>query len=300
MSLKLGSSFARINAGSSSVKRMFRGASGIWNADAADWIKRVEANGGGVSTSTAGAVTAFCNAIDAAGIRDRFHRLNLFCGNSDTSLNAVRTPLYRGQSLSGTQYGNALDANNNFVPEDYAETGANGGLIGNTTTKYLNTGLTPDALPSVATCHLAFWTRGGSVAGVRRPLGTEATTPAQRFFIDRRPVASGGDVTYIGSSANGNGTDDATPGLFAGSRVSATDLRFYRDGMQSGLTQTASSTMTAHDKPFFVFAGNGNGSPGNYYERRLAAYSIGDGMTAAQILLYYNALNSFMEALSRT
>jgi hypothetical protein len=274
-------------------------ASGV-HPEAAAWRSAVVANGGSVSASTVRAVSNFCAAIDAAGIRDKFYRLNLFCGNSDASLNAVRTPLYRGQSLAGTQYGNALDTNNNFVPDDYAETGASGGLIGNTTTKYLNTGLAPDALPTVATGHLAFWTRGGSVGGARRVLGTLVSVVAERFFMDRRPVANSGDLIYLGSLPASNTTDDATAGLFSGSRVSATDLRLFKDGVQAGGTQTGSATITAHDKPFFVFAGNANGSPIAYYERRLAAYSIGDGMTAAQMLSYYNALNTFMGALSRT
>jgi hypothetical protein len=272
----------------------------VSNADAQDWVNRVYANGGTVSPSTAAAVNTFCNAIDAASIRDRFYRMNLFCGNSDSALAAVRTPLYRGPSLGGTQYGNALDTNNNFVQGDYAETGVSGGLIGNTTTKYLDTGLATDALPQVTTGHLSFWTRGGSVSGVRRPIGTEATVQANRFFMDRRPVANGGDLIHWGSLAAGNNTDDDTAGLFSGSRTSATDLRFYKDGVQVGTTQTGSATMTATDKPIFVFAGNLNGTPAVFYERRMAAYSIGDGMTASQMLAYYNALNTFMGALSRT
>jgi hypothetical protein len=44
----------------------------VSNAEAQDWISRVYANGGTVSTSTASAVSTFCDAIEAAGIRDRF------------------------------------------------------------------------------------------------------------------------------------------------------------------------------------------------------------------------------------
>jgi hypothetical protein len=63
------------------------------NADAQDWIDRVYANGGTVSTSTANAVSTFCDAIDAAGIRDRFYRMGIFAGSN---LNAALVPLYRG------------------------------------------------------------------------------------------------------------------------------------------------------------------------------------------------------------
>jgi hypothetical protein len=300
MPLKLGTQDVTLKLGSQDVTAYLGAEIVSLHPEAVAWRDAVVDNGGSVSGATLAAVSDFCNAIDAAGIRDRFYRLNLFCGTSDASLVAPRVPLYRGPSLGGTQYGNALDTNNNFVQGDYAETGASGGLIGNTTTKYLDTGLATDALPQVTTGHLSFWTRGGSVSGVRRPIGTEATVQANRFFIDRRPVANGGDLIHWGSLAAGGSADDATAGLFSGSRTSATDLRLYKDGVQVGATQPGSSTMTATDKPFFVFAGNLNGTPGVFYERRMASYSIGDGMTASQMLAYYNALNTFMGALSRT
>jgi len=66
----------------------------VSNADAQDWVNRVYANGGTVSAATANAVNDFANAIDAAGIRDRFYRLNLFCG---TGLNACLVPLYQNR-----------------------------------------------------------------------------------------------------------------------------------------------------------------------------------------------------------
>ena len=131
-------------------------ASGV-HPEAAAWRSAVVANGGSVSASTVKAVSAFCAAINAAGIRDRFYRLSLMCGDSDVSLVAVRTPLYRGPSLGGTQYGNALDTNNNFVQGDYAETGATGGLKGNGSSKYLDTGLQSDA--PVSYTHLTLPTK---------------------------------------------------------------------------------------------------------------------------------------------
>lgn len=113
-------------------------ASGV-HPEAAAWRSAVVANGGTVSASTMKAVSTFCADIDKAGIRGRFWRLNLFAGDSDASLNAVRTPLYRGPSRTGTQYGGTTDTNLNFVQGDYAETGASGGLKGNGSTKSLNT-----------------------------------------------------------------------------------------------------------------------------------------------------------------
>ncbi len=63
----------------------------VSNADAQDWVNRVYANGGTVSASTAAAVNTLCDSLDAASLRDRFYRLNLFCGSN---LNAALVPLY--------------------------------------------------------------------------------------------------------------------------------------------------------------------------------------------------------------
>ena len=48
--------------------------------EAIDWATRASANGGLISTTTIRAVSEFCRAIDSAGIRDRFLRLNLSAG----------------------------------------------------------------------------------------------------------------------------------------------------------------------------------------------------------------------------
>lgn len=104
------------------------------NNEASSWLSRVTSNEGSVSDLTRLAMHWFCNQIDSNNLRDRFYRLNLFCGND---LNSVLVPLYRGQSLNGTQYGNIIDANNNFSNADYDATK---GLIGNGA-KWLDSGL---------------------------------------------------------------------------------------------------------------------------------------------------------------
>lgn len=272
----------------------------VSNADAQNWINRVYGNGGSVSGSTAAAVNTFCNAIDTAGIRDRFYRLNLFCG---TGLNACLVPLYRGQSLSGTQLGGTTDTNNNFVAGDYAETGASGGLVGNGTTKFLDTGLALDALPTVATMHLATWIRAGAVTNVQRLIGAINSAATQQFYQDRRPTANGGDNGIIGGTGGaGDGVagSDATNVMFLHSRTSSTAMTFYKNGVAQA-TQTANITPAAFASNIFVFCENRQGTGAiTFANRRLAFYSIGDGMTASQITAFYNALNTFMGALSRT
>lgn len=300
MALALGSSFARINAGSSPAKRIFRGSTGVWNAEAADWIRRVEANSGSVSTATANAVTTFCNAIDAAGIRDRFYRLNLFCG---TGLNACLVPLYRGPSLGGTQYGNTTDTNNGpFVSGDYAETGANGGLLGNGSSKYLATGLkAEDIADPPLTGHLAVYDGGAVATGTTVLLGSYTlTTAAQRFTVERRTSPGGGRGGGWGGGGI-NALEDvnpATSAMILVSRVSATDLQAYVNGT-SIFTNAANTTPAANGNALAVFGVNRGDSVTNLHSGRLRGYSVGLGMQPQQASDYYAAMQALQAALTR-
>ncbi len=278
----------------------------VSNADAQDWINRVYSNGGTVSTSTAAAVNDFCNAIDAGvggvSMRDRFYRLNLFCGNSDASLAAVRTPLYRGQSLGGAQFGGTTDTNtgNLFQPNDYAETGLNGGLLGNGSTKHLNTGLNADAIPNLAQSgHLSVYAAGTFSSQIA--IGVYAFTNPP-FVITHESEIQTGPTTagvFINSALAGPVTPTYTSPVFVvASRTSSTNIVAYANGV-GGTASTATASMTNPASPFLVFARNLNGTATAHFGQRLRAYSIGEGMTGPQVSAFNTAMQAFQTALSR-
>jgi hypothetical protein len=274
----------------------------VSNADAQDWVNRVYANGGTVSASTAAAVNTLCDSLDAASLRDRFYRLNLFCG---TGLNAALVPLYRGPSLGGTQYGNTTDTNNAFVGvgTDYAETGASGGLTGNGSTKYLNTGFNVDQLPGAANCHLSsFITGTQDITSVRTLVGTifNGVTDRYRLFL-RTDSSTPPNYTLQIDLGKSEGVTqinrtNTSGGLLVGSRTSTTNLSLYANGASAGSPNTNAVAETTGASPFFVFARNG---PTEYYNGRMAAYSIGAGMTAAQVTAYHTAIQAFQSAMGR-
>jgi len=266
----------------------------VSNADAQDWVNRVYANGGTVSTSTANAVNSFCDAIDAAGIRDRFYRLNLFAG---TGLNAAMVPVYRGTSLGGTQYGNTTDTNvGPFVSGDYAETGASGGLKGNGSSKYLNTGVKSDALPVPGVGHLSAWARNQTLgrSGWLSSFGASFTNQTQLEYnhSDGNTFQGWGREQTIITAAG-------TVRHLMVSRSSSTDQRTYHDAALVA-TVTTATTMPGNSSDLTVLARNVAGSIGAYSDGRINAYSIGDNMSDAQATALYNALNTFLGSLSRT
>ena len=273
-------------------------ASGV-HPEAAAWRTAVVGAGGSVSASTMKAVSKFCADIDAAGIRSRFRRLNLFCGNSDSALIAVRTPLYRGESRTGTQYGNTIDTNagNNFQQGDYAE---NSGLTGNGSSKYLDTGFNVDQLPGAADCHISAYIRGTQdIASARTLIGTlfNGITDRYRLFVSASTAGN-----YLLRGDLGKNTSEASAvransngGLLVASRTSTTSLTLYDDAVSVN-TNTTLTAETTGAVPFFVFARNG---PTEFYNGIMAGYSIGAGMSLQDVTSYYNALNTFQTALGR-
>lgn len=288
------SSPRRISASSVSVAA---GTYGL-HPDARDWAARVTTNGGSVSAATLSAVSTFCAAISAAGIRDRFYRLNLFCGNSDSSLNAVRTPLYRGPTLTGTQLGNATDTNNSFVAADYSE---GTGLKGNGSTKFLNTGLTASTLPDSKSRHLAFYMNELPSSGDQNGFMGAVTTDS--FYIEARatPWVILRNFTSGTSISSTSGTTYLKT-LVIGENIpngSNMDSRIHFGTTIAGQSNNSASVGGTINANMFVFAVNASGAA-NQSNARCAMYSIGlDIGGSLARAAFVAAVNTFMTAMGR-
>lgn len=262
--------------------------------EAQAWATRVIANGGTFSGTTLTAVSRFCRSIDAAGIRDKFYRLNLFCGDN---LNAALVPLYRAESATASARGNSTDTNNNFVSGDYSNSGSSAGLKGNGSTKYLATGLPGNAI-TASNSHLSamlFATETGS--GYKCLMGMYDGANLTAMYARRSDS--------FRSAGFGSGGNSA---VYAGDSVSSTSLAIghivaayptmYRNGTATGTDATASNN-TTNTTAFAVYAVNSAGTITQHTDARLGGYSLGLTMTAAQALAYSNAVSAFNSALGR-
>ena len=274
-------------------------ASGV-HPEAAAWRSAVVANGGSVSATTMRAVSKFCADIDAAGIRDRFYRLNLFCG---TGLNAALVPLYRGQSRTGTQFGNTTETNNGpFVSGDYSETS---GLFPGATnaTKWLNTGFPGN---TITTSGLHFGVgilAAGTQSGNRDVIGAWDGS-SNALMIRIRSV----DTTFraacfsrFGTLTDQFGDNVGTTGAhLAAGNIVASYPTMYRDGAATGTDATTSANFTS-DRTLGVFALNSaQNGVFSHSNPRLGWYSIGGLMTLSQVQSFNTAINSFYTAIGRT
>lgn len=262
--------------------------------DAASWAARVSANGAGYTAATIKAVNQFCKDIAAAGIRDRFYRLNLFCG---TGLNACLVPLFRGPSLGGTQYGNTTDTNVGglFISGDYVETGSGGGLVGNASTKYLRTGFIHNTLPQNDS-HIASYEISRAGATFRTSVGCRATSTTGSLIVGT--WASTAQYALVAYESNTSlALSSSSGGFYLGTVAGASASALYRNG--TGKVTTTATTRTPGDQEIFVFALNDGGSLNVPTDARLGGYSFGLQMTDAQVTSYNTAMQAFQTALNR-
>lgn len=275
--------------------------------EAADWKNRVIANGGSVGGSTLSAVSAFCRRVDAQpGLRAAILRLNLFCG---TGLAAALVPLYRAASRTATGIGNATDTNVNFVSGDYAETGASGGLKGDGSTKYLNTGFNPStAIPTQTSAHASYSGTSLETSGNAIGIGAYNGIAATGLFVADVWSFSGSAPTInnrrarMGSTTVENSavapTGTSAESHFISNRSSSTLLTAYQSGV-SVATNTNSVTPSLANQSTYIFCLNSSGTAAAFTSGRLRMYSLGSGLTDAQALAFANAVATFNSALNR-
>jgi hypothetical protein len=267
------------------------------------WRNAVIANGGTVSGSTLNAVSRFCRSIDAAGIRSRFYRLSLLCGNN---LNAALVPLYRSTAFGGSAVGNATDTNFSFVSGDYSET------TGLTTTagggKYLNTGLSPDnmALADVQAMHLSF-SHGPISSGDLdpRPIGSNSAGDRFQVILSVRASVAGSLSASLGrtnaATSSGLATGAQASASWVIARTSATALSIYKNGSSDATLTTSVTGILSHANAFTVGRVNNAGTIiGDSIVLGHRHYSIGAGMTGSQVGDYESALAAFRSAIGRT
>jgi hypothetical protein len=281
--------------------RLLRPKASGSHPEALAWRDAVVANSGTVSASTLAAVTTFCRRIDSAGIRDRFFRLNLFAG---TGLPAALVPLFRGQSRTGTQYGNTTDTNQNFVSGDYSESG---GLTSNSaSSKALSTGVMPmeSGSPLFNYGHyfahvIALPAARSSVMGVRKD-----PAPANRHAFQ---LDSTGQLW--GDWCHQNRWNGSASGVSAGKTIIlqaaqvANAMQVYASGSLtlSGAIGTFTGTASQGAAIFAVRGDLGSGFvTTDFSSTTIGAYSIGLDFTAAQALAYHTAYAALAAALGRT
>jgi hypothetical protein len=200
--------------------------------------------------------------------------------------------------------GGETDTNNNFVSGDYVESGASGGLLGNGSSKYLNTGLTLDGMGFFSTGHVSAYhsTPTGSNSN-RYFIGCFGPSNLNRVTLGSDIFATSEVTGHYGGGPlarqTGYGTQTGAPaGHRVISRETPTSLTHYLNG-SSVASNTGGSSPSSNAVSMFVHALNVNGTASYFNNSRIMAYSIGAALSSAQNSSYYTAMQAFQTALAR-
>ena len=288
----------------------------VYHPEALDWQSRVIANSGAVSSTTLKSISIFCTSIDAAGLRSKLGRLNLFAGSN---LAAALTPLYRSASYGGTAYGPVYDpigtvGTTPFVSGDYVESA---GLTGNNA-KYLSLGDPQSLLASGwwATSHIAIDTIGGNLANTYWIgcffNGTPTGAYADWGTLNIYPRIAGNFTAFNGKTYGDVPSVVANDGnlkIACRFSTSALEVTNCKTPFFTAAISNPSGTSTILPPSFPVFTNSyqnvtaGVPSSVSYNYAACAStfrgYSLGLGMTLAQVASFNTIWKTFRTALGR-
>lgn len=258
----------------------------LYNPETLDYRDRVLAAGGAITVASLDAVEKFVQDCKNALIWSKLLEIGPFAGSN---LNAALVKLARPVGVAS-----AL-TNVNFVAGDYNERGASGGLLGDGTTKYLNTGFNIQThLPD--NCHLSFYLRddaGG--AGNIIPIG--GIDASHQYWVGAL-TPSAQSNTRMGQAATATDPQQMTKAFYCASRTAANALRLYKNGALTAVDNSA----IAQGKPnqnIFVMAYNNSGSASGHLPGRRSFYSIGEGLNAEETTALHQAVRTLQQNLDR-
>lgn len=170
------------------------------------------------------------------------------------------------------------------------------GALPNGTNAYANTFLNSLSNLTGTSTHLSYYSRTATPVNAVVEIGCAQVVPpygALELAVARIFFAGTEDSFYAPSFTT---TTDAR-GFWLGSKRSNTDREVYRNG-NSQATKTLSDTVAYPNLNLYLGAIN-RGSPNLYSAKECAFASIGDGLTDAEALAFYNAVQTFNTTLGR-
>lgn len=266
----------------------------VYDAEVNDWVARVVANGGTVSTATKDAANTFLGAVNAAGLRSLLWRVNLFA--SDTYA-GVLVPFIVQSGLSFAQ--SALETaykTSSFTPATSADWvySESVGLRSNGSNQaFLSCGFDPrNYNADLTSAHFGIYYITSSNDGSSN--GVQDSSAGFRGFI----LGESGTSRYFECHNTDVAiyTDSGANGFMLGSRTSNTVTTLYRNGVSKATNATGAAAYASSSSVFIFALG---GAVVQFTAKTLGGYSIGLKMDATQQLAYYNAWQAFQTALGR-
>jgi hypothetical protein len=163
----------------------------------------------------------------------------------------------------------------------------------NGTNSYANTFLTPLTNLTLSNFHLSFYSRTLTV-GTAIDIGGNGNLASYTHLRTAVNFVSGtGAATTLAFTT----TTDAR-GFWLGTKRAANDRAVFRNNLKQNSSAISDSNVL-DSLPLFLGAQNNAGTPALYSAKQCAFASIGDGLTDAEALAFYNAVQTFNTTLGR-
>jgi hypothetical protein len=248
------------------------------------YANNIAAAGASISSESLQAIDRFVRDCYNASIWTKLNEVYPLAGNNLTAA------LIRLKSMSVNPSLQAV----NFVAGDYTERGANGGLLGDGATKYLNNNIAQSVvLP--ANGHLSCYVKSPDPAGVHYFIAATSATDWSSLG-----TTTGTDQrTLLGGAAVAANLPANAPGFIYADRSSNTDLELQANNGAPNVSTTSVTPNYSATVGLYMAARNNNNSPTQYSAARFCFFSIGASMTAAERTAYFNAVQALQTNLNR-
>lgn len=228
--------------------------------------------------------------------------INLKAANIWTKMKAVY-PMVGGTATTHKfNLKNSLDTDAAFrLTFSGGWTHSSNGVTPNGTNAYANTFLTPSTHLSLNSAHLSFYSRTNSTGNFADMGVANNSTNLSAIQI----ISKWSDNRFYGQVNDYDFTDNTVAdslGFFCGSRTASNVQKTFKNGSIVTSKTAASTLLVGYSIPIGArYIQNVAGSPGytSYSNRQCSFASIGDGLSDAEALALYNAVNAFQVSLAR-
>lgn len=171
------------------------------------------------------------------------------------------------------------------------------GALPNGTNAYATTFLSPNPVLTENNTHMSYYSRT-NVDGTQVEIGI--ITP-DRFAMYARFSNNFSSDNYLNwPTARVQAANFDSRGFYISTRTSAIIHKAFKNNLQIGSTNTNNGgSMSGINIPVFIGASNVNQTPLYFSSKQVAFASIGDGLTDAEALNYYTAVQAFQTTLGR-
>jgi hypothetical protein len=249
-----------------------------YDSEVRDWVKvRLVATTNTLSSLDYAVTTDLVTFMKSRGLRRLVKRMQVYPPSGN--LQVMRKPTLADTALTIT----TNDLINAFVSGDYTTNG----LVGDTSTKYIQTDFFWGAFTGITSIHLGAYSRTSGASNANYMLmGMSDGTLGPTHLI-----VSAANLTYIqlGTPSFNTATDTDGLGFSLHTRTALNNAVEYKNGIT--LTNDAGTQLTnIPSETLFIHCRDADNAPNTFSDRQLCFYTAGLGMSDANALAYYRAV----------